>query len=80
MKTRIQVEEPERKILTKNWMWQVYLTDEFGNSPADGTLRLWKDRAGYHPVNFLGEQVSWIIWTCDGYLENITVWEKRITS
>lgn len=64
--TRVQViDEPEQKGSTQNWMW-VYLTDEYSGSPRIVLFQYERTRAGYHPVNFLGEQFHGYF-TCDGY-------------
>ena len=64
--SRIQVlGEPEQKGTTQNWMW-VYLTDEFSGSPQMVLFDYERTRAGYHPVNFLGNRFHGYL-TCDGY-------------
>ena len=64
--TRIQViGEPEQKGSTQNWMW-VYLTDEYSGSPRMVLFQYERTRAGYHPVEFLGDQYQGYF-TCDGY-------------
>lgn len=64
--TRVQViDEPEQKGSTQNWMW-VYLTDEYSGSPRMVLFQYERTRAGYHPVNFLGNQFQGYF-TCDGY-------------
>ena len=64
--SRIQVlGEPDHKGTTKNWMW-VYLTDEFSGSPQMVLFDYERTRAGYHPVNFLGNRFHGYL-TCDGY-------------
>lgn len=64
--TRVQViDEPEQKGSTQNWMW-VYLTDEYSGSPRMVLFQYERTRAGYHPVNFLGDQFHGYF-TCDGY-------------
>ena len=64
--TRIQViDEPDQKGSTQNWMW-VYLTDEYSGSPRMVLFQYERTRAGYHPVEFLGDQFEGYF-TCDGY-------------
>lgn len=64
--TRVQVlDEPEQKGSTQNWMW-VYLTDEFSGSPRMVLFQYERTRAGYHPVEFLGDDFHGYF-TCDGY-------------
>ena len=64
--TRIQViDEPGQKGSTQNWMW-VYLTDEYSGSPRMVLFQYERTRAGYHPVEFLGDQFEGYF-TCDGY-------------
>lgn len=64
--TRIQViDEPYQKGSTQNWMW-VYLTDEYSGSPRMVLFQYERTRAGYHPVEFLGDQFEGYF-TCDGY-------------
>ena len=64
--TRIQViDEPDQKGSTRNWMW-VYLTDEYSGSPRMVLFQYERTRAGYHPVEFLGDQFGGYF-TCDGY-------------
>ncbi len=64
--TRVQViDEPEQKGSTQNWMW-VYLTDEYSGSPRMVLFQYERTRAGYHPVEFLGDQYQGYF-TCDGY-------------
>lgn len=64
--TRVQViDEPGQKGTTQNWMW-VYLTDEYSGSPRMVLFQYERTRAGYHPVNFLGDQFHGYF-TCDGY-------------
>ena len=64
--TRIQViDEPDQKGSTQNWMW-VYLTDEYSSSPRMVLFQYERTRAGYHPVEFLGDQFEGYF-TCDGY-------------
>ena len=64
--TRVQViDEPEQKGSTQNWMW-VYLTDEYSGSPRMVLFQYERTRAGYHPVEFLGDQFQGYF-TCDGY-------------
>ena len=46
-------------------MW-VYLTDEFSGSPQMVLFDYERTRAGYHPVNFLGNRFHGYL-TCDGY-------------
>ena len=41
--------------LPQNWMW-VYLTDEYSGSPRMVLFEYERTRAGYHPVEFLGDQ------------------------
>ena len=64
--TRIQViDEPDQKGSTQNWMW-VYLTDEYSDSPRMVLFQYERTRAGYHPVELLGDQFEGYF-TCDGY-------------
>ena len=64
--TRIQViDEPDQKGSTQNWMW-VYLTDEYSGSPRMVLFQYERTRAGYHPLEFLGERFGGYF-TCDGY-------------
>lgn len=64
--TRVQVtDEPDQKGSTQNWMW-VYLTDEFSGSPRMVLFQYERTRAGYHPVEFLGDDFQGYF-TCDGY-------------
>ena len=64
--TRIQViDELDQNGSTQNWMW-VYLTGEYSNSPRIVLFQYERTRAGYHPVEFLGEQFCGYF-TCDGY-------------
>ena len=64
--TRVQViDEPEQKGSAQNWMW-VYLTDEYSGSPRMVLFQYERTRAGYHPVEFLGDQFQGYF-TCDGY-------------
>lgn len=68
--SRIQVlGEPDQKGTTQNWMW-VYLTDEFSGSPQMVLFDYERTRAGYHPVNFLGDRFHGYL-TCDGFQERI---------
>ena len=64
--TRIQViDEPDQKGSSQNWMW-VYLTDHYSESPQMVLFDYERTRAGYHPVNFLGDTFHGYL-TCDGY-------------
>ena len=64
--THVQViDEPEQKGSTQNWMW-VYLTDEYSGSPRMVLFQYERTRAGYHPVEFHGDQFQGYF-TCDGY-------------
>lgn len=64
--TRIQViDEPDQKGSTQNWMW-VYLTDEYSESARMVLFQYERTRAGYHPVEFLGDEFQGYF-TCDGY-------------
>ena len=64
--TRVQVlDEPNQKGSTQNWMW-VYLTDEFSGAPRMVLFQYERTRAGYHPVEFLGDGFQGYF-TCDGY-------------
>ena len=64
--TRIQViDEPDQKGSTQNWMW-VYLTDGYSGSPQMVLFQYERTRAGYHPVEFLGDSFLGSF-TCDGY-------------
>lgn len=64
--TRIQViDEPDQKGSTQNWMW-VYLTDGYSGSPQMVLFQYERTRAGYHPVEFLGDSFRGSF-TCDGY-------------
>ncbi len=64
--TRIQViDEPDQKGSTQNWMW-VYLTDDHSGSPRMVLFQYERTRAGYHPMEFLGDQFGGYF-TCDGY-------------
>src|SRR5699024_12752243 len=63
---RIQViDEPDQKGSTQNWMW-VCLTDEYSGSRRMVLFQYERTRAGYHPVEFLGDQFEGYF-TCDGY-------------
>ncbi len=57
--------KPEQKGMTQNWMW-VYLTDEFSDPSQMVLFDYEMTRAGYHPVNFLGNRFHRYL-TCDGY-------------
>ena len=64
--TRIQViDEPDQKGSSQNWMW-VYLTDHYSEAPQMVLFDYERTRAGYHPVNFLGDTFHGYL-TCDGY-------------
>ena len=64
--TRIQViDEPDQKGSSQNWMW-VYLTDRYSEAPQMVLFDYERTRAGYHPVNFLGDTFHGYL-TCDGY-------------
>lgn len=64
--TRIQViDEPDQKGATRNWMW-IYLTDEYSGAPRMVLFQYERTRAGYHPLEFLGDQFGGYF-TCDGY-------------
>ena len=64
--TRIQViDEPDQKGSSQNWMW-VYLTDHCSEAPQMVLFDSERTRAGYHPVNFLGDTFHGYL-TCDGY-------------
>ena len=64
--TRIQViDEPDQKGSSQNWMW-VYLTDHYSEAPQMFLFDYERTRAGYHPVNFLGDTFHGYL-TCDGY-------------
>lgn len=77
--SRIQVlGEPDQKGTTQNWMW-VYLTDEFSGSPQMVLFDYERTRAGYHPVNFLGDRFHGYL-TCDGYQAYHSLGEGIIVS
>ena len=77
--SRIQVlGEPDQKGTTQNWMW-VYLTDEFSGSPQMVLFDYERTRAGYHPVNFLGDRFRGYL-TCDGYQAYHSLGEGIIVS
>ena len=77
--SRIQVlGEPEQKGTTQNWMW-VYLTDESSGSPQMVLFDYERTRAGYHPVNFLGNRFRGYL-TCDGYQAYHSLGEGIIVS
>lgn len=64
--TRMQViDEPDQKGSSQNWMW-VYLTDHYSESPQMVLFDYERTRAGYHPVNFLGDTFHGYL-TCDGH-------------
>lgn len=64
--TRIQmIDEPDQNGSTQNWIW-VYLTDEYSGSPRMVLFQYERTWAGYHPVEFLGDQFGGYF-TCDGY-------------
>ena len=59
-------------------MW-VYLTDEFSGSPQMVLFDYERTRAGYHPVNFLGDRFRGYL-TCDGYQAYHSLGEGIIVS
>lgn len=77
--SRIQVlGEPDQEGTTQNWMW-VYLTDESSGSPQMVLFDYERTRAGYHPVNFLGNRFRGYL-TCDGYQAYHSLGEDIIVS
>lgn len=77
--SRIQVlGEPDQEGTTQNWMW-VYLTDESSGSPQMVLFDYERTRAGYHPVNFLGNRFRGYL-TCDGYQAYHSLGEGIIVS
>ena len=77
--SRIQVlGEPDQEGTTQNWMW-VYLTDESSGSPQMVLFDYERTRAGYHPVNFLGDRFHGYL-TCDGYQAYHSLGEGIIVS
>lgn len=59
------IDEPDQKGSSQNWMW-VYLTDHYSEAPQMVLFDYERTRAGYHPVNFLGDTFHGYL-TCDGY-------------
>lgn len=59
------IDELDQKGSTQNWMW-VYLTDGYSGSPQMVLFQYERTRAGYHPVEFLGDSFHGSF-TCDEY-------------